>query len=68
MPPFNLDTLKIIFPFAIILAGIGLIESLMTLTLIDDITGARGKGNKECVGQGLANLTCGLFGGMGGVQ
>ena len=66
LPPFNLDTLKIIFPFAIILAGVGLIESLMTLTLIDDITGTRGKGNKECVGQGLANLTCGLFGGMGG--
>ena len=66
LPPFNLDTLKIIFPFAIILAGVGLIESLMTLTLIDDITGTRGKGNKECIGQGLANLTCGLFGGMGG--
>jgi len=48
------------------LAGVGLIESLMTLTLIDEITGTRGKGNKECIGQGFANVTCGLFGGMGG--
>ena len=66
LPPFNFDTIKIIFPFALILAGVGLIESLMTLTLIDEITGTRGKGNKECIGQGLANVTCGLFGGMGG--
>ena len=66
LPPINFDTMKIIFPFALILAGVGLIESLMTLTLIDEITGTRGKGNKECIGQGFANVTCGLFGGMGG--
>ncbi len=66
MVPLNWETLKIIFPFAIILCGVGLIESLMTLTLIDEITETRGKGNRECVGQGAANIVCGLFGGMGG--
>nr|WP_154223913.1 SulP family inorganic anion transporter [Marinicella rhabdoformis] len=64
--PFNLETLKIIFPYALILAAVGLIESLLTLTLIDDITETRGQGNRECVGQGLANFTNGFFGGMGG--
>ncbi|QDV24470.1 SulP family inorganic anion transporter [Aureliella helgolandensis] len=64
--PFNLVTLWIIFPYAIVLCGVGLIESLMTLTLIDEITETRGKGNRECIGQGAANLVCGLFGGMGG--
>lgn len=66
MVPFSWDTFKIIFPFAIVLCGVGLIESLMTLTLIDEITETRGHGNRECVGQGAANLVCGLFGGMGG--
>ncbi len=66
MVPLNWATLRIIFPFAIILCGVGLIESLMTLTLIDEITETRGQGNRECVGQGAANLICGLFGGMGG--
>jgi sulfate permease, SulP family len=66
MVPLNWDTLVIIFPFAIVLCGVGLIESLMTLTLIDEITETRGKGNRECIGQGAANLVCGLFGGMGG--
>ncbi|NND98826.1 MAG: SulP family inorganic anion transporter [Pirellulaceae bacterium] len=66
MVPFNFETLRIIFPFAIVLCGVGLIESLMTLTLIDEITETRGKGNRECIGQGTANLVCGLFGGMGG--
>ncbi len=66
MVPMNWETLRIIFPFAIILCGVGLIESLMTLTLIDEITETRGHGNRECVGQGAANLICGLFGGMGG--
>lgn len=64
--PFNLETLKIIFPYAIILAAIGLIESLLTLTLIDEITNTRGRGNRECVGQGIANTATGFFGGMGG--
>lgn len=66
LPPFNWETLMIIFPFALVLAGVGLIESLMTLTLIDEITGTRGRGNRECIGQGAANVVCGLFGGMGG--
>lgn len=64
--PWNWETLKIIFPFALVLCGVGLIESLMTLTLIDEITETRGQGNRECIGQGTANLICGLFGGMGG--
>lgn len=64
--PLNWETLRIIFPFAIVLCGVGLIESLMTLTLIDEITETRGKGNRECVGQGIANVVCGFFGGMGG--
>jgi SulP family sulfate permease len=64
--PFNFETLKIIFPYSLILAGIGLIESLLTLTLVDEITETRGRGNKECVAQGVANITTGFFGGMGG--
>jgi len=64
--PFNLETLWIVLPFSLTLAGIGLIESLLTLTLIDEITDTKGKPNKECVGQGLSNLTCGFFGAMGG--
>ena len=66
MVPMDWNTLKIIFPFAIVLCGVGLIESLMTLTLIDEITETRGHGNRECIGQGAANMVCGLFGGMGG--
>ncbi len=64
--PFNLETLWIILPYAIILAAIGLIESLLTLTLIDELTETRGRGNKECVAQGTANVVTGFFGGMGG--
>lgn len=64
--PFSLETLKIIFPYSLILACIGLIESLLTLTLIDEITETRGHGNKECVAQGAANIVTGFFGGMGG--
>jgi SulP family sulfate permease len=64
--PLTWETLRIIFPYAIILAAVGLIESLLTLTLIDDVTNTRGKGNRECVGQGIANTVTGLFGGMGG--
>lgn len=64
--PLNLETLKIILPYSFILAGIGLIESLLTLTLIDEITETHGKGNKECVAQGAANVVTGFFGGMGG--
>lgn len=64
--PFNMDTLIIILPTAIILALVGLIESLLTMSLIDDLTDTRGKGNKECIGQGVANTVNGFFGGMGG--
>ena len=64
--PFTFETLAIIFPVALTLAGIGLIESLLTLTLIDDMTDTRGRTSQECIGQGLANTTCGFFGAMGG--
>ena len=64
--PYTLETLSIIFPFALIIAAIGLIESLLTLTLIDELTDTRGRGNRECIGQGIANTTNGFFGGMGG--
>ncbi len=64
--PFTFETLQIIFPYALIVAGVGLIESLLTLNLIDEITETRGRGNKECVAQGTANVVTGLFSGMGG--
>ncbi len=64
--PLNWATLKFIFPYALILAAIGLIESLMTLNLIDDLTETRGNSNRECMAQGGANIITGLFGGMGG--
>lgn len=60
------ETLTIIAPYSFILAGVGLIESLMTLNLIDEITETRGRANRECIGQGLANVTSGMFSGMGG--
>ena len=66
MVPLNLETLKIIFPYAAILAAIGLIESLMTLQLVDEVTETKGQPNRECLGQGLANIITGFFGGMGG--
>lgn len=64
--PMGLETLKIIFPYAAIVAGVGLIESLLTLNIIDEITETRGRGNKEAMAQGLANMLSGLFSGMGG--
>jgi SulP family sulfate permease len=64
--PFNLETLRIIFPYSVILAAIGLIESLLTMRLIDEVTETRGRGNQECIGQGAANVVTGFFGGMGG--
>src|SRR5690606_517296 len=63
--PFTLETLKLIFPYAAIVAGVGLIESLLTLELIDEITETRGRINKEAAAQGIANITSGLFSGMG---
>jgi len=72
-PPFHLpavpwawETLSIVFPYALIVAGVGLIESLLTLNIVDEITQTRGRGNKEAVAQGTANILSGLFSGMGG--
>lgn len=64
--PFSLNTLQIIFPYALVMAGVGLIESLLTLSMVDEITNTKGNANKESVAQGLANITNGFFGGMGG--
>lgn len=64
--PFNFETLYIILPYSLILAAIGLIESLLTLTLIDEITETRGRNSQECMAQGAANIVTGFFGGMGG--
>lgn len=66
MVPLTLETLTLIFPFAVIMAGVGLIESLLTLNIIDEITETRGRGNKEAVAQGIANVLSGVFSGMGG--
>ena len=64
--PFTWENLKIIFPFALIVAVVGLTESLLTLNIIDEITDTRGSGNKECVAQGTANILSGFLSGMGG--
>ncbi len=64
--PWNWETLEVILPYSLVLAGVGLIESLLTLNLIDELTETRGHGNRECVGQGVANSVNGFFGGMGG--
>lgn len=64
--PFSMETLQIIFPYALVMAGVGLIESLLTLSMVDEITNTKGNTNKESVAQGLANMANGFFGGMGG--
>ena len=64
--PLNFETFEIIFPYALILAAIGLIESLLTLNLVGEITGQRGGASKECMAQGISNTVTGFFGGMGG--
>lgn len=64
--PFTMETFLIILPYAAIVAGVGLIESLLTLNIIDEITETRGRSNKEAVAQGAANVLSGLFSGMGG--
>ena len=64
--PFTFATLVLILPYAAIMAGVGLIESLLTLNIIDEITETRGRGNKEAVAQGAANILSGVFSGMGG--
>ncbi len=66
MVPLNLATLEIILPYAVILAAIGLIESLLTLNLVGEMTGKRGGASQECIAQGVANTVTGFFGGMGG--
>lgn len=72
-PPFHIpditlsfETLKIIFPYALIMASVGLTEGLLTLNLVDEITGTKGSGNRECIAQGSANILNGFFFGMGG--
>ncbi|MBI1219372.1 MAG: STAS domain-containing protein [Rhodobacteraceae bacterium] len=64
--PLTFETLEIVLPYALILATIGLLESLLTLNLVGEITGRRGGASQECIAQGAANVTCGLFGAMGG--
>jgi len=64
--PLSLETLTIIFPYAAILAAIGLIESLLTMSVIDEMTDTRGHGNRICIGQGASNVVTGFFSGMGG--
>jgi SulP family sulfate permease len=64
--PFNLETLQIIFPYSLALAVVGVLESLMTATIIDDYTDSTSDKNKECKGQGVANIVAGLLGGMAG--
>ncbi|MFN7054600.1 SulP family inorganic anion transporter [Hyphomonas sp.] len=66
MVPMTLETLGIIFPYAFIMASVGLIESLLTLNLVGEITGRRGGASQECLAQGGANVLTGFFGGMGG--
>lgn len=66
MVPLNWETFQIILPYAVILAAIGLIESLLTLNLVGEITGKRGGASQECIAQGTANVVTGFFGGMGG--
>ncbi|UVW28259.1 SulP family inorganic anion transporter [Massilia sp. H6] len=64
--PFDLETLRIVFPYALVLAGVGLIESLLTLTLVDELTDTRGQPNRESLALGASNVITGFFGGMGG--
>jgi SulP family sulfate permease len=63
---FSIETLKIILPYSISLSLVGIVESLLTAQLIDDLTDTPSNKNRECVGQGLANITCGFFGGIAG--
>ena len=64
--PLNVATFMLILPYSVIVAGVGLIESLLTLNIIDEITETRGRGNKEAIAQGIANMLSGVFSGMGG--
>ena len=62
----SLDAIVMVLPYAVIVALVGLIESLLTLSVLDEMSGTRGSGNKECIAQGTGNIACGLFGGMPG--
>lgn len=64
--PFTLETLQIILPYGLIMAAVGLTEGLLTLNLVDEITGTKGNSNRECLAQGTANIANGFFFGMGG--
>jgi SulP family sulfate permease len=64
--PWNMATLSIVFPYSLVLAGVGLIETLLTLNLVDDVTQTRGRPNRECLAQGAGNVVSGFFGAMGG--
>ncbi|MFN3985638.1 MAG: SulP family inorganic anion transporter [Rhodocyclaceae bacterium] len=64
--PLNLDTLAIILPYSLTLMVVGLLESLMTATIVDDLTDTSSNKERECVGQGVANIACGFVGGMAG--
>ncbi|MEZ5452452.1 MAG: SulP family inorganic anion transporter [Thiothrix sp.] len=64
--PFGLEAFKVVLPYAVVLAMVGLIESLLTLNLVDELTETTGQPNRECIGQGVANTVNGFFGGMGG--
>lgn len=64
--PFSFETLKVIFPYSVIVAAVGLTEGLLTLNLVDEITGTRGNSNRECIAQGSSNILNGFFYGMGG--
>lgn len=64
--PFTIETLQIIFPYALVMAAVGLIESLLTLSMVDEITNTKGQSNREAMAQGVANITNGFFGAMGG--
>jgi sulfate permease, SulP family len=64
--PFTLETLQVILPYGLIMAAVGLTEGLLTLNLVDEITGTKGNSNRECLAQGTANIANGFFFGMGG--
>src|SRR5699024_3411181 len=64
--PLNLETLMIVFPYALAIAVVGLLETMMTATIVDDFTDTGSDKNRECMGQGMANFVSGLFGGMAG--
>jgi SulP family sulfate permease len=63
---FNIDAYIMVLPYAVIVALVGVIESLLTLSVLDEISGTRGSANQECIAQGTGNITCGLFGAMPG--